>query len=179
MQAASPTWGHYQYGMTLTVADEPPDRPEWVAETIRLVTEGAARWRERLLARVAAASDAELGSGTDAEWGLGQVAAHLLLVDRGVCQIALRLARGEPAGGTGQPRLAAAGVARAGLVELAAKAGRAAETLRAELPAAPNAGAVARHPYYGDLNAFGWLLTIHNHYLAHFDALDRGTTSAL
>lgn len=165
--------------MTLTVTDEPPDRPEWVAETIRLVTEGADRWRERLLARVAAASDAELGSGTDAEWGLGQVAAHLLLVDRGVCQIALRLARGEPAGATGQPRIAAAGVARARIVELAAKAGQAAGMLRAGFPAAPNTVAAARHPYYGELNAFGWLLTIHNHYLAHLDALDRGARSPL
>lgn len=165
--------------MTLTVTDEPPDRPEWVAETIRLVTEWTGRRREELLARVAAASDADLSAGSDEDWGLGQVATHLLLVDRGVVQIALRLARGEQPGGTGQPRVAAAGVARARILELAAKAGQASRTLRETFPAAPNVEATARHPYYGQLNAFAWLLTIPSHYRAHLEALDRGTKSSL
>ena len=165
--------------MTLTVTDEPPDRPEWVVETLRLVTEWVARRRAELVARVAAASDAELVTGTDLDWGVGQVATHVLLVDRGVCQIALRLAQGQRPGNTGQPRVAAAGVARARIVELAAKAEEAARTLRESFPAEPDVQATARHPYYGDLNTFGWLLTIPNHYAAHLDALERGTKSAL
>ncbi len=179
MRAPSLVRGHYQYDMTLTVTDEPPDRPEWVAETIRLVTDGTEGWRERLLARVAAASDDELGLGSDDAWGLGQVATHLLVVDRGVCQIALRLARGEPAGKTGQPRPGPGAVSRARIAELAARTRLAAASLRAEFPAAPNEAATARHPYYGDLNAFGWLLTLGNHYMAHLEALDRGTKTAL
>ena len=39
---------------------------------------------------------------------------------------------------------------------------------------------IAQHPSRsGDLNAFGWLLTLPNHYRAHLDALERGTRSAL
>lgn len=165
--------------MTLTVTDEPPDRPEWVAETIRLVTEWTRRRREELLARIAAAPDAELAAGTDEDWGLGQVATHVLLVERGVTGIALRLARGEQAGATGQPRIVAGGAARARIVELAAKAEQASGTLRAQFPTTPNVEATARHPYYGPLNTFGWLLTIPSHYAAHLEALERGTKSAL
>ena len=165
--------------MTLTVTDEPPDRPEWVVETLRLVTEWAARRRAELLARVAAATDADLAAGTELDWGVGQVATHVLLVDRGVCQIALRLARGEAAGNSGQPRVAPAGVARARIVELAVKAEQAGRALRESFPAEPDMRATARHPYYGDLNTFGWLLTIPNHYAAHLEALERGTKSAL
>jgi len=165
--------------MTLTVTDEPPDRPEWVVETLRLVTDWAARRRADLLARVAAATDAELAEGSDDDWGVGQVATHVLLVDRGVCQIALRLAQGQPSGSTGQPRVAPGGVARARIVELAAKAEQAGRLLRESFPAEPDMRATARHPYYGELNAFGWLLTIPNHYAAHLEALERGTKSAL
>lgn len=165
--------------MTLVVTDEPPDRPEWVSETIRLVTETTAEARERLLARVAAMTDAELVTGTDMDWGPGQVAVHLLLVDRGVSGIALLLARGEAPGNTGQPRPAASAVTRAGIASLAEKAAVAAQRLRAEFPSAPNMGAAARHPFYGELNTFGWLLTLPNHYRAHLEALDRGTRSAL
>lgn len=171
--------GQYQPQMTLIVTDEPPDRPDWVTETLRLVAESTARGRDRLLVRVAAASEAELRSGTDMDWGLGQIAVHLLLIERGVALIALRLARGEAPGRTGQPRPAAADVTRAGITTLAQKATDALRQVRAEFPADPDAKAVARHPYYGDLNAFGWLLTLGNHYAAHLEALERGTRSAL
>ena len=165
--------------MTLIVTDEPPDRPAWVAETLRLVAESTSRGRDRLMIRVAAASDTELRAGTDLDWGLGQIAVHLLLIERGVALIALRLANGEAPGRTGQPRPGASGVTRAGIATLAEKAVEALRQLRAEFPAEPDAKAVAKHPYYGDLNSFGWLLTVGNHYAAHLEALERGTRSAL
>jgi hypothetical protein len=165
--------------MTLTVTDEPPDRPEWVTETIRLVGEATARGRGRLLDLVARVPDADLGSGTDDDWGVGQIAVHLLLIERGVTSIALRLARGEPTGRTGQPRPAASAVTRDGITALAEKAAVAIRQLGEEFPADPDMAATARHPYYGELNTFGWLLTLPNHYLAHLDALDRGAKSSL
>ena len=165
--------------MTVTVTDEPPDRPEWVSETIRLVVEATAEWRDRLLALVDAATDADLAAGTDDDWGMGQVAVHLLLIERGVAGIALRLARGEDPGRTGQPRPAAASASRPGIASLATKSADAMTRLRTEFPPAPDTAATARHPYYGDLNAFGWLLTLPNHYRAHLEALARGTKSAL
>jgi hypothetical protein len=165
--------------MTLVVTDEPPDRPAWVAETLRLVAEGSARGRDRLLARVALATEAELSAGSDDDWGLGQIAVHLLLIERGVAVIALRLARGEPAGRTGQPRPAAASVTREGIATLAQKTAATMGQLRAEFPSEPNLTSAAPHPYYGDLNTFGWLLTLGNHYAAHLEAVDRGTPSAL
>jgi hypothetical protein len=166
-------------GMTLVVTDEPPDRPEWVSETLRLVGETTALGRERVLALVARASDAELTSGTDDDWGLGQIAVHLLLIERGVAGIVLRLAKGEPPGGTGQPRPAASAVTRDGIGRLAQKAADAMTQLAASFPADPDLARAARHPYYGELNAFGWLLTLPNHYSAHLGALERGTKSAL
>jgi len=165
--------------VTLVVTDEPPDRPAWVSETIRLVTESTTAWRARLLERVAGASDTELVAGTADDWGLGQIAVHLLLIERGVAFIVMRLAKGEPPGRTGQPRPAAASVTRDGIASLARKAGDAVAQLRAEFPSAPDVVAVARHPFYGDLNAIGWLLTLPNHYSGHLSALDRGTRSAL
>ena len=165
--------------MTLRVIDDPPDRPAWVSETIRLLTEGADDWRARLLSRVDKATDAELSRGSDDDWGLGQIAVHLLLIDRGVAVIALRLAQGQEAGATGQPRPAASSVTRAGIGALADKAAAAGGRLRTEFPADPNIGATARHPYYGDLNCFGWLLTVGNHYNAHLRALAEGAVSAL
>ena len=143
------------------------------------MTEVTGSWRERLLERVARATDAELAAGTDEAWGLGQIAVHLLLVERGVGVIALRLAQGQPPGPTGQPRPAASAVSRAGIAGLAHKAADALRQVRADFPAAPDLAAVGRHPYYGDLNTVGWLLTLPNHYLGHLDALDRGTASAL
>jgi DinB family protein len=165
--------------VTLVLTDEPPDRPEWVSETIRLVTESTTAWRERLLERVARASDAELVAGSADDWGLGQIAVHLLLIERGVTLIVLRLARGEPPGRTGQPRPVAEEVTRSGITSLASKTADAVAQLRADFPSAPNVAAVARHPYYGDLNAIGWLLTLPNHYSGHISALERGTRSAL
>src|SRR5436853_80094 len=82
--------------VTLRVVDDPPDRPEWLRETIRLLVHGTTAERDRLLGRVARASDADLAKGSDDDWGLGQVAAHLLIVERGVALIGLRLAQGAP-----------------------------------------------------------------------------------
>jgi hypothetical protein len=110
---------------------------------------------------------------------VGQIAVHLLVIERGVALIALRLSRGEPPGRTGQPRPSAASVSREGIAILVRKAADTMRQVGAEFPAEPNLASVARHPYYGDLNAFGWLLTLGNHYTAHLEALDRGTASAL
>lgn len=165
--------------VTLTVADDPPDRPEWVSETIRLLADGTDKGRARLVARVEQASDAELAAGSDTDWGVGQIAVHLLITERGVTLIALRLAQGQEGGSTGQPRPAASAVTRPGIFTLAEKAAGALRRLRAEFPAEPNTAATARHPYYGDLNCFGWLLTLPNHYIAHLRALDEGTSTAI
>src|SRR5256886_746355 len=135
--------------VTLRVVDDPPDRPEWLRETIRLLTGGTAQERERLLARVTRASDAEVSKGSDDDWGLGQVATHLLIVERGVSTIGLRLARGEEPGPTGQPRPAASAVTRAGIESLAGKALATAARLVAEVPAEPDTRATARQPDYG------------------------------
>ena len=165
--------------MSLIVVDDPPDRPEWLRETIRLLVDSTRTEREVLLSRVAETSDAELTRGSDDDWGLGQVATHLLIVERGVSLIGLRLAQGAAPGPTGQPRPAASSVTRAVIVSLAEKAVATAARLVAEFPAASNAAATARHPYYGELNCFGWLLMLPNHYRAHLEALDRGRPSAL
>jgi hypothetical protein len=165
--------------VTLRVVDDPPDRPDWLRETIRLLVNGTALERGRLLGRVAGATDASLAEGSDDDWGLGQVATHLLIVERGVSLIGLRLAQGAPPGPTGQPRPAASAVTRAGIESLAGKAASTAARLVAEFPAEPDATVTARHPYYGDLNCFGWLLMLPQHYRAHLEALDRGRPSAL
>lgn len=165
--------------MTLVISDEPPDRPAWMSETIRLFVDGMDAWRARLLDRVGRVGDEELTAGTDDDWGLGQIAIHLLLIERGVVVIALRLARGEAPGATGQPRPAASAVTRDGIHRLAKKAEEAVQGLAAAFPSAPNMTATARHPYYGDLNTFGWLLTLNNHYHAHLEALARHAKSSL
>jgi hypothetical protein len=165
--------------VTLTVTDDPPDRPEWVSETIQLVANATDEWRDRLLSRVEHATDVDLAAGSEDDWGVGQIAVHLLIIERGVSLIALRLAQGQEAGSTGQPRPAASAVTRPGISTLADKAGAALRRVRAEFPAEPNTASTARHPYYGDLNCFGWLLTLPNHYLAHLRALDQGTASAI
>jgi DinB family protein len=165
--------------VTLRVVDDPPDRPDWLRETIRLLTSGTATERDKLLVRVAGAPDADLGKGSDDDWGLGQVATHLLIVERGVALIGLRLATGVAPGQTGQPRPTASAVTRAGIEGLAGKALATAARLAAEFPAEPDTKATARHPYYGDLNCFGWLLMLPEHYRAHLEALDRGRPSAL
>ena len=165
--------------MSLTVVDNPADRPEWIKETIRLVTAVAADGRRSLLHLAEETTDADLLAGTPDDWGIGQIAVHLLIVDRGVSLIALRLARGEDAGSTGQPRPAPTGVTRDGIRTLAEKAAAAAERLRAEFPAEPDVARTAPHPFYGPLNSFGWLLTVPNHYNAHLSALRQGRPSAL
>lgn len=159
--------------------DEPPDRPEWLRETLRLTAEALERGRSRVLARVARASDADLVSGDDVNWGVGQIAVHVLTVERGVLGITLRLAQGREPGPTGQPRPAAAAVTRDGIAGLSKKTEERLAQFLAEFPSTTDLVKVGRHPYYGDLNAFGWLLTLSNHYSAHIDALDRGTTSHL
>jgi len=165
--------------MTLTVVDNPPDRPQWIKETIRLLTGAAADGRRSLLHLVEETTDAQLLAGTADDWGLGQIAVHLLVVDRGVSLVALRLARGEEGGRTGQPRPDAGGVTRDGIASLAAKAAAVAERLTAEFPMEPDVARTAAHPFYGAMNCFGWLLTIPNHYNAHLSAYREGRRSSL
>lgn len=165
--------------MPLTVVNEPADRPAWIRETVRLLADRMESGRGRLLALVEAAADDRLVSGTDEEWQLGQVAVHLLIVERGVLGIAERLARGEASPETGQPRPAAAEVTRAGIAALAERSRRAVEAFRSGFPADPDTVATARHPFYGEMNCFGWLLTLPNHYDAHLEAFAKGLPSAL
>ena len=165
--------------MPLTIVDNPADRPEWIRETVRLVTASAATGRRSLLHLVDEATDADLQAGADDDWGLGQIAVHLLLVERGVASIALRLARGEDAGAAGQPRPDAGAVTREGIRTLAEKAAQAGQRLLAEFPAEPDAARTAAHPFYGPQNCFGWLLTIGNHYAAHLEAWREGRPSSL
>ena len=163
----------------LTVVDNPADRPEWIKETIRLLTGVAADGRRSLLHLVGETTDADLLAGTADDWGLGQIAVHLLLVERGVSSIALRLARGEDAGSTGQPRPDPADITRDGIRALAEKTAAAADRLLRELPAEPDVARTAAHPFYGPMNCFGWMLTIPNHYNAHLSAYREGRPSPL
>lgn len=165
--------------MPLTLVDDPPDRPAWIAETIRLLAAVTEEGRQSLLRRVADATEAELAAGTPGDWGLGQIATHLLVVERAVALIGLRLAQGESAGATGQPRPAPGEATRETILALAGKTDLAIARLRREFPASPDARATALHPYYGELNCFGWLLLLPNHYRAHLAARDAGTASAL
>lgn len=166
--------------MSLIVVDEPSDRQQWISETVALLARSIGEDRARLLERVSAATDAELSRGTDTDWGLGQIATHLLIVERGVLSIALRLARGERVDrGTGQPRPSAAAVSRDAIATLSEKAERDLARFVSEFPAEADVAAMARHPFYGQMNCFGWMLTQLVHYAAHLDALDRGTKSAL
>ena len=165
--------------MPLLVVEDPADRPEWLRETIHLLVDATAVEREKLIRRVEKAPDGTLLQGSDDDWGLGQVATHLLIVERGVALTGLRLAQAGPAGRTGQPRPAAGDVSRAGIQSLFEKAVATAERLIAEFPGEPDLRATAPHPYYGDLNCFGWLLMLPEHYRAHLLALDRGRPSAL
>ncbi len=165
--------------MSLVVVDEPRDRPAWIRETLALLARRVRAERARLLLRIATASDEELGAGNDQDWGLGQVATHLLIVERGVIGIALRLAKGEAVErGTGQPRPSAASISREGIASLVTKADAALARLAEEFPAEPDVTVTARHPFFGQMNCFGWLLTLPNHYWAHLEALDRVTKSA-
>lgn len=165
--------------MSFVLVDDPGDRAQFVAEALRVLGARIERERERLLARVAAADDAEIARGTDDDWGLGQIALHLLTVERGIWGIALRLAKGEPPGPTGQPRPSAGSATREGVASLAEKARERLARTIADFPPDPNTSATARQPYYGDMNCFGWLLALPLHYAAHLDAIDRGARSAL
>lgn len=165
--------------MSFVIVDEPAGRPEFLREALRIVAETIERERERLLAHVAAADDAALAAGTEDDWGVGQVAAHLLVVEGGISGIALRLARGEPPGTTGQPRPAVGSADRAQIAALAERSKERLAALLAKFPPQPNATATARHPYFGEMNCYGWVLTVPLHYTAHLEALDRGTRSAL
>ncbi len=165
--------------MSLTIVDHPSDRPEWIRELLDRIAERLRDARTELLARVEHASDADIVAGTDAEWGIGQIAAHLLVSERGMTTIALRLARGEPPGQTGQPRPAASTISRDGIAALASKAEAALDRLRADFPAEPDVEARAETPYLGPFNCFSWLLLAALHYDAHLVALARGSKSAL
>jgi len=165
--------------MSVLVVDNPADRPEWMKETIRLLGVAAADGRRSLLHLVEETTDADLLAGSPDDWGLGQIAVHLLIVDRGVSLIALRLARGEDGGNSGQPRPAPSGAARDGIRTLAEKAAAAAERLRTDFPPEPDVARTAAHPFYGPMNCFGWLLTIPNHYNAHLSAYREGRPSPL
>ena len=165
--------------MPLAVVDNPADRPEFIKETVHLLTGVAADGRSSILHLVEEATDNELVAGAPGAWGLGQVAVHLLIVDRGAGLIALRLAQGQPVRDTGQPRPDAAEVTREGIRSLAEKAAAVADRLRAEFPADPDVARTAPHPFYGPLNCFGWLLTVSNHYRAHLSAYREGRASAL
>lgn len=165
--------------MSFILVEHPADRPEFLRETVDLLASAIERERARLLTRVAAASEAELAAGTEDDWGIGQIAAHLLIVERGMLNIALRLARSEVPGQTGQPRPVPGAVTREDIGALAERAARALARLRTEFPAEPNTAATAPSPYYGPLNCFSWLIVAPFHYVAHLDALERGTKSAL
>ena len=165
--------------MSLTIVDHPADRPEWIRELLERIAERLRDGRAELLERVARASDADVVAGTDEDWGIGQIATHLLVSERGMTTIGLRLARGEPSGPTGQPRAAASAVSREGIAALAAKAEAALARLRADFPAEPDVEARAPTPYLGPFNCFGWLVLAALHYEAHLVAIERGTKSAL
>src|SRR5207253_18649 len=82
------------------------------AEAVRLILRTTREERQLLLDRVARATDEELAVGSDERWGVGQIAVHLLIVERGSLVISLRLAQSAEGGPTGQPRPAASGVSR-------------------------------------------------------------------
>ncbi|MBM4363039.1 MAG: DinB family protein [Deltaproteobacteria bacterium] len=160
--------------VSLAVVDEPPDRDAWLAETVRLLTTSLEAERAVLLDRVAAAPDDLLARGTETDWGLGQIAVHLLTSERGIAGITPRLAKGEPVGGTGQPRPASGTATREGIRALAAKAAGAVERLQRDFPSDPRPDTRARHPFYGELNCFGWMLVLPHHYHAHRQSMAEG-----
>ena len=165
--------------MSLTLVDHPADRPEWIRELLARIAASLRDGRAELLSRVERASDSELVAGTDTDWGIGQIAIHLLVSERGMTTIALRLSRGEPSGRTGQPRPAASAVSRDGIAALAAKAEAALDRLRTDFPPEPDVEMRAPTPYLGPFNCFGWLALAALHYDAHLVAIERGTKSAL
>src|SRR5512142_98981 len=91
-------------GMSFRLVDQPEDRPAFLRETIDILSRDLEEDRARLLERVARATDEELLAGSEDDWGIGMIAYHLLVSERGMVGIALRLARGEVPASTGQPR---------------------------------------------------------------------------
>ncbi len=162
--------------MSLNIVEHPADRPEWIRELLDRVAERLRGGRAMLLAHVERASDDEVVAGTDEEWGIGQIATHLLVSERGMIAITLRLARGEPPGRTGQPRPAATAMSRDAIAALASKAEATLGRLHTDFPAEPDVEARAETPYLGPFNCFGWLLLAALHYDAHLVAIERGST---
>ncbi len=165
--------------MTLAFVDHPTDRPQWIRDLLDHVADRLRSGRAELLARVERTSDEAIVAGTDEDWGIGQIAVHLLVSERGMVTIALRLARGEEPGRTGQPRPAASASSREGIAALASKAEATLGRLRTDFPAEPNVEARAETPYLGPFNCFGWLVLAALHYDAHLAAIKRGGKSAL
>ena len=164
--------------MTFRIVDQPHDRPEFLREAIDIFTRNLEAGRARLLERVSRASDAQIAAGTETDWGLGMIAYHLLVSERGMVGIALRLANGAQPTSTGQPRPQPGAVTRAVVEEAAAKAAAAVAKLRAEFPAKPNFAATAPSPYFEQFNCISWLLAAQFHYQTHLEALERGAKSA-
>ena len=164
--------------VSFQIVDRPHDRPEFVREAIDIFARNCETGRARLMERVARASDAEIAGGTETDWGVGMIAYHLLVSERGMVGIALRLASGTQPASTGQPRPEPGKVTRAVLEEAAAKAAHAVARLRAEFPAAPNLALTAPSPYFEQFNCIAWLLAAAFHYQAHLEALERGGKSA-
>lgn len=165
--------------MSFRLVDQPEDRPAFLRETIDILSRDLEDHRARLLERVARATDEELLAGSEDDWGIGMIAYHLLVSERGMVGIALRLARGEVPTSTGQPRPEPRTTTRQVLMETSAKVAAALERLRREFPSAPALDVMAPSPYFGPFNCFSWLLAARFHYQAHLEALERGTRSAL
>lgn len=165
--------------MSFRLVDQPADRPAFLQETIDILSRDLDASRTRLLERIASASDDEIASGTEDDWGVGMIAYHLFVSERGMVGIAMRLARGEVPTSTGQPRPAPGATTRAVVMEAGAKAAQAVERLRREFVSTPRLDVTAPSPYFGPFNCFSWLLAARFHYQAHLEALERGTKSAL
>lgn len=165
--------------MSFRLVDQPADRPEFVAEAIEILARDIDTARARLLALVDRATDEELVAGSEEDWSIGMIAYHLLVSERGMVGIALRLARGEVPTSTGQPRPEPRKTTREVVAEASAKAGAAVERLRREFPSAPHFEVTAPSPYFGTFNCISWLLAAAFHYQAHLEAIERGTKSAL
>ena len=164
--------------MSFRLVDQPHDRPEFLREAIDIFARNLEAGRARLMERVALATDAELAAGTELDWGVGMIAYHLLVSERGMIGIALRLARSEAPPSSAQPRPEPGTATRAVLEEAAAKAAQAEARLRAEFPSRPDLSATATSPYFEQFNCISWLLAAAFHYQSHLEALERGGRSA-
>src|SRR6266508_2438943 len=120
--------------VSFALVDAPRDRPDFLRETVDLLTGELDGHRARLLARVEATSDEALVEGSDDDWSVGMVAYHLLVSERGMMGIVMRLARGEVPTSTGQPRPVVGSATRQVIAEAAAKAASAVQRVRAEFP---------------------------------------------